>query len=208
MVRESFAGHNPSHFKVNSVVKAFIISETFLWSAHHFITPILSIFVARDVSGGNVKIAATTFSVFLIVRVIFELMSGRLLEGKNDRSKMLTTILGMSVITVGYASYALTQNITHLFISACITGIGLGIASPAKNALFSVHLDKNRETMEWGVRDSAVFGSMAVAAALGGFIADEYGFTTLFTAAAILNSIGIVPYILYLKKRRKTKVKS
>lgn len=40
MLKDQFLGRNPTHFKVNPVVKAFIISEAFLWSAYNFIIPI------------------------------------------------------------------------------------------------------------------------------------------------------------------------
>ena len=44
MLKEQFIGRNPSHFQVNPVVKAFIVSESFLWSAYNFIVPIFAIF--------------------------------------------------------------------------------------------------------------------------------------------------------------------
>ena len=61
-----------------------------------------------------------------------------------------------------------------------VAGAGLGIASPAKNSLFSIHLDKNKEAIEMGVTDAVVLVCMALAGALGGFIAITYGFKILF----------------------------
>ncbi|MBI2622736.1 MAG: hypothetical protein HYW64_01440 [Candidatus Levybacteria bacterium] len=61
MLKEQFLGRNPSHFQINPVVKAFIVSETFLWSAWNFVTPIFAIFVVSNIEGGNVQIAASAF---------------------------------------------------------------------------------------------------------------------------------------------------
>ena len=74
MLKEQFIGRNPSHFQVNPVVKAFIVSESFLWSAYNFIVPIFAIFVVNSVKGGNIQIAASAFSFFLISRVLAELI--------------------------------------------------------------------------------------------------------------------------------------
>jgi len=37
----------------------FIVSETFLWSAWNFITPIFAIFVVRNIQNGTLQIAAS-----------------------------------------------------------------------------------------------------------------------------------------------------
>ena len=51
--------------------------------------------------------------------------------------------------------------------------------------------------MEWGVSDATAFIAIAMAAALGGFIAGQYGFRVLFILSAIVNTISIIPYVLY-----------
>lgn len=204
MIRETFMGKNPSHFHVNSIVKAFIASETFLWSARNLIIPIFAVFAAEDVTGGSIELAASAFSIFLIVRVVFELITGKLVSEKSEITLMKVTIAGMIFLSLSYIGLAFSENIWMVFLFfGGFSGIGLGIASPAKNALFSVHLDKKKETMEWGVRDSLVFGSMAASAALGGFIAGEYGFSILFILASIINIVGIVPYVFTLKNQGK-----
>lgn len=208
MLKESFIGRHPSHFQVNSVVKSFIVSETFLWSAWNFITPIFAIFAATQIPGGNVEIAASAFSTYLVVRVVFELISGNYLTKNNEIQKIKITIAGMILISISYLGFAFTGSILQLFLFYAITGIGMGISSPAKNSLFSTHLDKNREPAEWGIYDAVVFMGMALSAALGGFIANKYGFQSLFFLACMVNFIGILPYILYIRKdHKRSKIK-
>lgn len=198
MFRETFLGRRPSHFQVNTLVKYFIVSETFLWSAWNFITPIFAIFAATQIPGGNVEIAASAFSTYLVVRVIFELASGNYLSRKSDHKKLQATILGMVCMSIAYYGFSLSQQVSHLFLFYAVAGMGLGISTPAKNALFSTHLDKNKETEEWGIHDAAVFMGMALSAALGGFIASKYGFPLLFLLASGVNILGILPYFIYI----------
>jgi predicted MFS family arabinose efflux permease len=209
MIKETFLGRRPSHFHMNPVVKAFIVSEIFLWSSWNAIIPIFAIFAANNITGGNTEVAASSFSAHLIVRVIFELISGRYLSKSNDSQKFTMAIIGIILISMGYLGFAVTKNIASIFIFYGVVGMGLGIASPAKNCLFSSHLDKDKEVTEWSIYDGFVFMGMAMSAAIGGFIANRYGFSFLFYTVAITNLISIIPYILYAKKKSvKTEVLS
>ena len=198
MFIERFLGRRPSHFELNPVVKAYIVSESFLWSAWDFVLPIISIFIANNVSGGNVQTAATGYSIYLITRVVFELISGRILQRTNDRKKVLMSIFGILCLSIAYFGFAFTNTITSLFIFYSILGVGLGIAAPAKNSLFAIHLDKNKESTEWSLNDAISFICMALATALGGFVAAAYGFQIVFLLAGVINVVSILPYILYI----------
>ncbi|OGH42203.1 MAG: hypothetical protein A3H79_04435 [Candidatus Levybacteria bacterium RIFCSPLOWO2_02_FULL_36_8b] len=206
MIKEIFIGRKPSDFHMNAVVKAFIISEIFLWSSWNAITPIFAIFAANKIPGGNTEIAASSFSAYLIVRVIFELISGKYLSRSTEARKFTISIFGIILISLGYLGFAITNTVTSLFFFYGLIGMGLGIASPAKNSLFSMHLDKNKEVTEWSIYDGFVFMGMAMSAAIGGFVANRYGFDFLFYLVATTNLLSIIPYILYAKKRKIKKV--
>ena len=197
MLREIFLGKRPSHFHINPLVKAFIISECFLWSAWNFIIPIFAIFALKDIVGGKIELAASGYSIHLVFRVIFELIVGRYLTRSSDSKKLKIAILGILTITVAYIGFIFTNTIFLFFFFYAVAGVGFGIVSPAKNTLFSTHLDKDKESMEWGVSDATAFIAIAMAAALGGFIAGQYGFRVLFILSAIVNTISIIPYVLY-----------
>lgn len=202
MIKEIFLGKKPSDFHVNAVVKAFIISEIFLWSSWNAIIPIFAIFAATKIPGGNTEIAAASFSTYLVARVIFELISGRYLSRSSEMQKFIVTIIGIILMSAGYVGFALTKNVSSLFLFYGVIGMGLGIASPAKNSLFSSHLDKDKEVTEWSMYDGFVFMGMAMAATIGGFVANRYGFPFLFYLVATTNLLSIIPYILYAKRRK------
>jgi MFS family permease len=197
MLKEQFIGRNPSHFRLSNIVEAFIISETFLWSAWNFVTPIFAIFVVNSIKGGNIQIAASAYSVCLIARVVFEIISGKYLKNKSDRNKLSLAILGMILMSIAYVGFAFSHSILWLFLFYILIGIGFGVASPAKYSLFTEHLDKDKATTEWSLYDAITLIGIASATALGGFIASLYGFTFLFVLASIVNLLGIVPYLFY-----------
>jgi len=195
MLKEQYIGRNPSHFKLNKVVEAFIISETFLWSAWSFVAPIFAIFVVNGIRGGNIQIAASAYSIHLIVRVIFEIISGKYLGGKADKYKLYLVISGMILMSISYMGFAFSHSILALFLFYILIGIAFGVASPAKYSLFTEHIDKDKATTEWSLYDAINLIGIASATALGGFIASLYGFTFLFILASIVNLLGIIPYL-------------
>lgn len=203
MIKEIFIGRRPSHFHINPIVKAFIVSEMFLWSSWNAIIPIFAIFAATKIPGGSTEVAASSFSAYLISRVIFELISGKYMSKSTEMQKFIVTIIGIILISVGYVGFAMTKDVFSVFVFYGVIGMGLGIATPAKNSLFSMHLDKNKEVAEWSIYDGVVFLGMAMAATIGGFVASKYGFTFLFYLVATTNLLSIIPYILYAKRRKE-----
>ena len=149
MLTGPFMGRGPTHFHVNSVVKSYIMGESFLWSAWNLITPIFAVFVVNNIKYGDIQLAASGYSIYLVSRVIFELLVGPYLSKSSDRKKFMTTIIGMLFLSVSYIGFSQSTQILQVFLFYATAGIGLGIATPAKNSLFSMHLDKNKEPADW-----------------------------------------------------------
>lgn len=196
MIKDHFMRILPARKTVNPIIKAYVISEAFLWSGWNLVIPIAALFVTYNIPGGTIQAAATGYSIYLIARVLFELISGKFLARSTDKQKLTAAALGVLFASISLFSFAYTTTVSAFFLSYLIGGIGIGIGSPAKNALFSIHIDKNRETTEWGVADGITFISMALATTLGGFIAAQFGFKMLFSIAGAVSLLGTIPYLL------------
>lgn len=203
MIKEIFIGHKPSHFQVNTIVKAFIASEMFLWSSWNLVIPVFPIFAANRIEGGNVALAASAYSMYLLTRLVADIISSRYLTQSNEFEKFIITIMGIALVSIAYIGFAISFKIEHLFFYYGLAGVGIGIGYPAKLSLFSTHLDKNKEALEWSMQDTIVVGGTALSASLGGLIATEYSFRTLFFLASIICFLGIIPYVLYLHKGKE-----
>lgn len=195
------AGKRPSHFHLNPIIKAYIVSECFLWAGWNFITPIFAIFATTQVTNGKIELAASAYSVHLVFRVIFELIIGKYFSSSSERKMLQVVIVGILLISVAYIGFVFTTSILQMFLFYSIAGIGFGISSPVKGTIFSKHLDKNKETIEWGITDATAFIAIALASALGGFIAANYGFQVLFILSASINILSVIPYLLYGKRK-------
>lgn len=196
MSEQSFIGRNPSHFKVNPLVKAFITSELFLWSGWNVIAPIFAIFVADKVIGGSVEIAATAVSVQLIARVIAELVTGKIIMQVSENTERLLIIMGSLLVGFATLSFIYVTEVWQVYLFYVLYGVGFGIASPPKYTQFSTHLDPAKEATEWSIYDATSLVGMALAAAVGGFMAQRYGFQLVFLVAGILTVLSALPYLL------------
>lgn len=202
MLVNSFLGRRPSHFQMNEIVKLFIISEIFVWSAWNFVIPIIAIFAVSQIKGGNIEIAAMAFSVYLITRVVFELLCSKYCAKARTSRQLAIVVSGLVLISLSYLGLAFADTIFWLFIFYTLIGVGMGIATPIKNSLFSTHLDKNKEIAEWGIYDALVFIGMAISSAVGGIVANQFGFQALFIISAVINLLGIIPYLLYVRQKK------
>lgn len=182
--------------KINLTVLAYIVSEFFFWSGWSLIVPIFSVFVIKEIPGSSLQIATSAYTVHLLVRVVFELLSGNLFAKKTDIFKFGITILGMYITSGAYMLFAIFNNQTWIHIAYAIAGIGVGIATPVKGSLFSTNLDKGKETLQWSIYDTVTLLGMAMAASAGSFLVLRYGFRVVFLVAAILNFLGTAPYVL------------
>lgn len=201
MLKEVFLGRCPSHFKVNPLVKAYIASESLMWSAWNFIIPIFAVFIVQNVEGGNIEMAAIGYSTYLMSRVLFELISGKYLIGTDDRRKVMVIILGMICLSLAYLGFAVVRDIYFLLFYYFVAGMGLGICMPAKNSLFSIHLDRDKEASEWSLADAFTFSAMAIATTVGGFVAFRFGFQPLFMLAFFINCLAIFPFLFLLQRK-------
>lgn len=56
--------------------------------------------------------------------------------------------------------------------------------------MFSHHLDRKRENLEWGTRSVLTGIGTSIAAIGGGFLADHYGFPVIFILTGLLAIFG------------------
>lgn len=194
----------PSRFHINPIVQSFVVAETLLWSAWNFFFPLVGVFVVTKINGSNLSIVATAYSIYLMARVISELLSARYFVKRGDRIKLVVAICGSLLLGFGYLLFIVANSVAFLFIIYLILGAGLGISSPAKYSLFSIHLDKNKEANEWSFYDAISFAGMAISGIIGGMVASIFGFNVLFLIASFLNLLGIFPYFFLLKKYPRT----
>jgi len=82
------------------------------------------------------------------------------------------------------------------------------VTLPAWMAIFTRHIDKEHEGVEWGVYRTLVDLGAAGAASLGGFLAYRLGFMPLFILVSIISLIGSLFLVFIYKDMKVGKILS
>lgn len=187
---------------VNSFVKAFIISDALLYSALNVVNILFTVYVTAKIPGGSVGVATTALIVGFLVRIAVELLFGKTSSKLSEQRKIAVIIAGMAAMSLGYAGFIVAHSLLGLCVMWGLNGLGWAIAYPAKLALVSQYIKPHQASQEWGLTDALNMSLIVVTMAIGSYMVTHFSYTTLFAFAAILNSLGALPYVAYILSRR------
>lgn len=188
---------------INQFIKVLTLSDFFIWSGFGLINPILAIFVAEQIRGGNIEVAGFASAIYLGTKSVLQIPIARFLDlkkGEKDDFRILMT--GTFVVGVTPFFYLLASFPWHIYIIQAVYGIGNALSFTAWDAIFTRHIDKNKVAYEWSVYYTLTDLGTAVAAGVGGVIAQTLGFRPLFLLVGIITSTGAF-FLLALAKRIK-----
>ena len=160
--------------------------------------PIYAVFVENI--GGDLLTAGTAYSAFALAAGVLIYFLSKWEDHVKHQEKLV--IIGYALNSIGCLGYLLIQRPWHLFVVQVILGLGEAISAPAYDGLYSRHLDKGKFVSEWGLWESMQWIVLAIAAALGGFIADTYGFRHLFVLMFLASFLGMCTAIILVKNKK------
>lgn len=129
---------------------------------------------------------------------IASLIAGRYTDSLKNKKQII--VYGYLVIGVGFLLYTSVANIWYLAIVQLLIGLVRPLYEPAFDALYSLHLDKDKAGEEWGAWEAMSYFTAAAGAALGGAIVALFNFGTLFVVMSALCMVSAF-YVLRLPKK-------
>ncbi len=199
---------NFRRFKINPVIRAFIIADLALLSGWGLVDPIFAVFVKDRIEGATVVTIGIAAAIYWIVKSLLQIPVATMLDRiRGERDDYMILILGLALSGVSGFGFVLVDQIWQLYLVRVIQALAFALYIPAWYSIFSRHLDKDHRSFEFSL-DSTVTGLMAgMAGLLSGFLVQWFGFVIVFILAAIasLASAGIilmVPEIIYPHHRR------
>ncbi|NCO44892.1 MFS transporter [Candidatus Wolfebacteria bacterium] len=190
-------------FSINKVIKFLILSDVALLSGLGFVAPIFAIFLTENIKGGNIEVAGFAAAIYWIVQSVVIIPFGRYLD-KNygEKDDLWFIIVGNLLAALVVFSYVFARLPWHIYFLQGIYALGMGMNIPGYTAIFTRHIDKNKEAFDWSVRAALVGIGAGLAGALGGIIAHNFGFNILFVGVEIFILLGAFLPLLILREMK------
>lgn len=177
--------------KMNPVVKFLTISDILMLGGFALIGPIFAVFITDQVVGGSIEVIGIAEGIYLTVRSVMQMPFGRLIDRiKGEKDDFLFMLIGSILLALIPVFYIFCDTPAKLYAVQFLYGLVSAATLPTWLAIFTRHIDRDREGAEWGLYQTAAGLSSAACASLGGFLAAAYGFTALFLTVSALCFVG------------------
>jgi MFS family permease len=187
---------------MNRTMKLLMLSDIFVLTGFGLIQPILAIYVNQDIVGGSILTAGIASAIFMLTKSLVQLPFSKYLDTHGRKAKWL--IFGTLLMALVPLIYLTSRSIYQVFLAELIYGIGSGLAYPTWLGLWSVNLEKGKESFQWSLYSTSTGLGTAATGAAGAAIADLTGFTTTFLLAGLLCALGCLMLFYLERKRAKT----
>ncbi len=177
--------------KVNHVIKTMIVSDFYLNAGLSLFGPIFAIFITQQIQGADIRVVGFGAAIGQIVKIIFEVPIARYLDKNHgEYDDFISLISGNFLFASVPFMYLFASKVIHIYMIEVVAGVALALIVPPWNAIFSRHLDKEQENLEWSFESVGIGIATAGAAAVGGIIAEKFGFKTVFMLGGIFAIFG------------------
>ncbi len=178
-------------FKVNRVVKYFVLSDLVLFSGWGLVSPVFSVFVIEEVKDATLLTVGISASIYWLARSLIQIPVANMLdktEGERDDFNVL--VWGLVLASLSAFIFSTIESVRALYLLQILHGVAFGLYSPSWSAIFSRHLDKNRIAFDWSLNSTTLGLASGVTGFLGGYLAAHFGFDAVFVGAGIMSLVA------------------
>lgn len=194
------------NIKINRVIKWLLISDFIFWSGWGLVSPILAIYVVKQIDGGSELVVGMATAIYWILLSVLRVPLGIYLDGKGSEKLnyyyMTAGLFAASLVSFGFI-FAVKP--WHLYLLQALHAVAMVANFTGWSALFTRHIDKGREATEWGLDATSVGIGTGVSALAGSWAAAQFGFKTVFLFVGMLGLIGSI-LLLVIKNDMEKKV--
>jgi MFS family permease len=197
-MKNNMVKKSKSIYSLNKIIKYLLLSDLIFFSGWGLISPLFAIFLLNSIVGGTAFVVGLAAGVSLIVRSVLRIPFGVLADRgqKIAYSLMFWGLLISSVIPLGYI-YSKTA--IHIYILQAMLGMGLAMSTAGWTCLFARHIDKGKESTEFGYDAVAVGVGPGIAGIIGGAALTYFSFNAVFIAVTLFGLLGVF-LLLFIKK--------
>jgi MFS family permease len=177
--------------KVNSLIKILTFSDVLIVSGWGLINPLFAVFLTQQIEGGSLELVGLSVAINLILRSSLQIPFARLIDSKKGEiDDFLIMATGSFLTSSAPFLYIFARKATDILFIQALQGIASAMSIPGWMAIFTRHIDKLKAAEEWGFYSSTVGITCALTGALGGFMAERFGFRFLYFIVGVISTFG------------------
>ncbi|MBU4338875.1 MFS transporter [Patescibacteria group bacterium] len=193
---------------INPVIRLLIISDTILVGAAGLLGPIFALFIEDFIQGGDAAVAGLAAGIYLFTKSVLQIPIAHFIDRiRGEKDDFWLMFIFTILIAFIPLLYLIIDTPLQLYIVQFILGIFTAFTFPTYMALFTRHIDKEKEGTEWGIYFTLTDLTSALLAVAGGYIATTQGFPVLIIAVVIVSFIGALllwPIRSYIRTSPRT----
>ena len=188
---------------VNRAVQILLLYLFFAVAAESLFAPLLAVFVTGFIEGATLRTVGFALAIYAIAKSIVQVPLARFLDThKGEKDDFYALVAGGFISAIYPFFYLIVSAPKHLYALEALAGVGAALLMAAYYSLFARHVDKGAEGFEWSLFSvGGLTVSSAIGGAVGGVLADIFGFNLLFILSGTINFIvlfvlfGLYPYL-------------
>ncbi len=195
---------------MNPIVRSLVLSDIIWRSSVGFLAPIFALFIADFIEGGNAEVVGVSITIYLFTKSIFQIPFATLIDRiRGEADDFWFMFIGSLIGALLPLCYLFIRTPMELYITQFVYGIAAAASFPSFMALFTRHIDKNKEGSDWGIYFTLTDFSAAIAATVGGITAVHLGYRPLIvivTAVGVLGTCFLLPIRSFIQTKKKDQI--
>ena len=190
-------------FRVNKIIKYLILSDLVFWLGWGLFNPIFAIFILDKIQGGNAFIVGMATASYWISKSILRVPFGVVLDKYlGEKDDYLFAVLGLFIVALIPFGYYFSFLPWHIYLLQIIHGFGMAMTIAGWSAIFTRHIDKGKESTEWGLDHTAIGLGFGMSGIIGGWAVTRFGFEPILILVGIFGLAGVA-ILLFLRNEIK-----
>lgn len=187
---------------INKVIKTLIANNVVLNLGWGLIVPLFAIFILQRVAVENVaqaaKIVGLSELIFYVTKSAAQIPIGRYLDKNHgEKDDFWFMVIGTFINAVIPIGYLFASQAWHIYVLQIVHGLATAMIFPSWAAMFTRHIDKNKEGVEWSLQSTSGNLAFGGAAALGGFALALFNFQLIFVFVSVFTFLsGILMFFI------------
>ncbi len=198
---------------INFVIRMLILSDVIWGGAIGLLGPIFAIFIVDYIEGGNAAVAGVATAIYLVVKSVMQIPAASIIDKiRGEKDDFWILFVGSLLGALIPLLYLIIHTPIQLYLVEAFYGLVIAFTFPSYMAIYTRHIDKEKEATSWGMYFTLNDFSAAVAASVGGIVAELVGFQPLIIGAVFFSILGVLlifpirPYMRMPKVSSKREV--